>query len=84
MGTTATLKQPSKRKSPARAQAPSPPAPPNPGRIFQTINAFQQSAALRAAIELDVFTAIAEGPATVAGVARRAGASERGVRILCD
>lgn len=84
MGTTATLKQPSKRKSPARAQAPSPPAPPNPARIFQTLNAFQQSAALRAAIELDVFTAIAEGQAMVAGIARHAGASERGVRILCD
>jgi ubiquinone/menaquinone biosynthesis C-methylase UbiE len=59
-------------------------APPNPLRIFQTLNAFQQSAALRAAIELDVFTAIGEGAATTAAIASRAGASERGIRILCD
>ena len=84
MGTTATLKQPSKRKSPARAKAPSPSTSPNPGRIFQTINGFMQSAAMRAAIELDIFTAIGEGQATGSDIARRAGASERGVRILCD
>jgi ubiquinone/menaquinone biosynthesis C-methylase UbiE len=59
-------------------------APPNPARIFQTLNAFQQTAALRAAIELDVFTAIGEGAATAAAIGARAGASERGIRILCD
>jgi ubiquinone/menaquinone biosynthesis C-methylase UbiE len=53
-------------------------------RIFQTLNAFQQTAALRAAIELDVFTAIGEGQSTVAQIAQRANASERGTRILCD
>jgi 2-polyprenyl-3-methyl-5-hydroxy-6-metoxy-1,4-benzoquinol methylase len=39
---------------------------------------------LRAAIELDVFRAIGEGPGDVASLARRCSASERGLRILCD
>ena len=37
-------------------------AMPNPGRLFQAFNAYQQTAAMKAAIELDVFTAIG-GPA---------------------
>jgi 2-polyprenyl-3-methyl-5-hydroxy-6-metoxy-1,4-benzoquinol methylase len=57
---------------------------PNPSRIFETCNAFQQSAALRAAIELDVFTAIGDQQSTVEQIAQRAGAAERGIRILCD
>jgi ubiquinone/menaquinone biosynthesis C-methylase UbiE len=84
MGTTATLKEPRKRKSQKSAIPTSPAAPPNPSRIFQALNAFQQSAAMRAAIELDVFTGIGEGQNTSAEIARRANAAERGVRILCD
>lgn len=84
MGTVTTLKETRKKKSPKQT-APTPPgASPNPMRIFQTLNAFQQTAALRAAIELDVFTAIGEGQSTVAQIAQRANASERGIRILCD
>lgn len=60
------------------------PTQPNPARIFQTFNAFQQSAALKAAIELDIFTAIGEGRTMVPQIARHAKASERGIRILCD
>jgi len=67
----------------AKAVAPSATMP-NPMRIFQTFNAFQQTAALRAAIELDVFTAIGDRQTTVEEIAQRAKASERGVRILCD
>jgi ubiquinone/menaquinone biosynthesis C-methylase UbiE len=58
--------------------------PPTPERIFGTLNAYQQSAALKAAIDLDLFTAIAEGKQTPADLASRCDASERGVRILCD
>jgi ubiquinone/menaquinone biosynthesis C-methylase UbiE len=58
--------------------------PPNPSRIFQLINAFMQSAALKAAIELEIFTGIGEGLTTSDELAMRAGAAERGVRILCD
>jgi ubiquinone/menaquinone biosynthesis C-methylase UbiE len=39
---------------------------------------------LRAAIELDIFTAIGEGQTTSAQIAHRVKASERGTRILCD
>jgi predicted O-methyltransferase YrrM len=57
---------------------------PNPGRIFEAINAFQQSAALRAAIELDLFTHVGDGATESAELAVRCGSSERGVRILAD
>jgi 2-polyprenyl-3-methyl-5-hydroxy-6-metoxy-1,4-benzoquinol methylase len=57
---------------------------PTPERIFNTMVAFQETEALKAAIELDVFTAIADGANTAASLAARTGASERGVRILCD
>ncbi|HEX9919229.1 MAG TPA: class I SAM-dependent methyltransferase [Pyrinomonadaceae bacterium] len=57
---------------------------PTPVRIFHTLTAYQQTAALKAAIELELFTAIAEGNDTAAKLAARTGAAERGVRILCD
>src|SRR5262245_56213319 len=57
---------------------------PSPVRSFQALLGFQQSAALRAAIGLDLFTAVAEGHTDVAGIARRIGASEKGTRVLCD
>ncbi len=57
---------------------------PNPGFIFDNINAYQRSAALKAAIELDVFTAIARGNRTADVIAQTVSASTRGVRILCD
>jgi ubiquinone/menaquinone biosynthesis C-methylase UbiE len=60
------------------------PTLPTPERIFETMNAFQRTEALRAAIDLDLFTAIAEGAVTADRLARRLDASERGVRILCD
>jgi SAM-dependent methyltransferase len=57
---------------------------PDPSLIFETLNAYQNTAALKAAIELNIFTAIAEGADTVAPLAKRCGGTERGVRILCD
>jgi 2-polyprenyl-3-methyl-5-hydroxy-6-metoxy-1,4-benzoquinol methylase len=58
--------------------------PPNPGVVFETLMAYQRTAALRAAIELDLFRAVGEGPGDVASLARKCSASERGIRILCD
>lgn len=55
-----------------------------PERFFNAINAHQQSAAMQAALELGIFTAIADGRSTAATIAERCRASERGVRILCD
>jgi len=60
------------------------PISPTPARIFETLNAYQRTGALRAAIELDLFTAIAEGGKTVAEIAERVDASEKGARVLCD
>lgn len=65
--------------------AASPPASkPNPERIFNTMIAFQETEALKAAIELDIFTAIAEGANTAESLAAKTLTSERGMRILCD
>jgi precorrin-6B methylase 2 len=57
---------------------------PSPELIFETLNAHQRTAALKAAIELGVFTAIGEGANTAAAVGKKCQAAERGVRILCD
>ena len=57
---------------------------PSPQLFFQTMNAYQRTEALKAAIELEVFTAIGEGNTTAARIAERSKAAERGIRILCD
>ena len=48
------------------------------------VQAHQRTAALKAAIDLDIFRAVGKGPGDVASIAQHAGASERGTRILCD
>jgi 2-polyprenyl-3-methyl-5-hydroxy-6-metoxy-1,4-benzoquinol methylase len=58
--------------------------PPTPELLFDTAFAYQRTAALRAAIELGVFTAIGDGAGTVPAIAAQCKASERGTRILCD
>ena len=58
--------------------------PVNPGLVFDMLNAYQRTAALKAAIDLDLFRAVGEGPGDVASMARHCAASERGIRILCD
>ena len=62
----------------------SPAQQPSPQLFFQTINAYQRTEALKAAIELEVFTAIGEGNSTAPEIAGRIKASERGTRILLD
>jgi hypothetical protein len=57
---------------------------PNPGLIFETLLAHQRSTALLTAIELNIFSAVGDGPADAATLAARCSASPRGVRILCD
>ncbi len=59
-------------------------APRSPLRIFETLEGFQRTAALKAAIELDLFTAIGEGTNTASTLAKRCSAAERGIRILAD
>src|SRR5436305_1646665 len=59
-------------------------APVTPAIVFENLMAYQRTFALKAAIELDIFRAVGEGPGDVASIARHAKASERGTRILCD
>jgi ubiquinone/menaquinone biosynthesis C-methylase UbiE len=56
----------------------------SPQLIFDTLNAFQRSAALKTAIEIDLFTAIAGGHDNATALAAACDADERGVRILAD
>jgi 2-polyprenyl-3-methyl-5-hydroxy-6-metoxy-1,4-benzoquinol methylase len=70
--------------SPASVAADIPNELPSPAVVFDTLFAYQRTAALRSAIELDVFRAIGEGAGTVPAIAGRCRASERGIRILCD
>ena len=58
--------------------------PPTPAVVFEMLLAHQRTAALQAAIELDLFRAIGEGPGDVETLAKKCSASERGIRILCD
>ncbi len=57
---------------------------PSPARIFGTLTGYQRTAALKAAIDLDLFTAIGAGDRTVEALAGRAQASPAGIRRLCD
>lgn len=59
-------------------------ATPNAGLVIDTLLGYERTAALRTAIELDVFRAIGEGAGTPAALAARCGTSERGMRILAD
>jgi ubiquinone/menaquinone biosynthesis C-methylase UbiE len=57
---------------------------PSPQLFFDTVNSHVRTEALKAALELEVFTKIAEGNHTAADIGRASNASERGTRILCD
>ncbi|HMJ09561.1 MAG TPA: methyltransferase dimerization domain-containing protein, partial [Pyrinomonadaceae bacterium] len=59
-------------------------AAPSPELFWKTLTGFQHTAALKAAVELEVFTAIDEGNQTAESIAGRCDAATRGIRILCD
>jgi ubiquinone/menaquinone biosynthesis C-methylase UbiE len=56
----------------------------SPDLIFDTLTAYQKSAALKAAIDLDLFTALNDGPLRAEALAKKCNADPRGVRILSD
>ena len=60
------------------------PEPPSPVLFFDTLIAYQNTAALQAALELKLFTAIGQSRATSEELAAECGAAERGIRILSD
>src|SRR5439155_26132608 len=55
-----------------------------PSAVFQAFVAYQKTEALRAAVALDLFTAIGAGAATAKAIAAGCAASERGLRMLSD
>jgi 2-polyprenyl-3-methyl-5-hydroxy-6-metoxy-1,4-benzoquinol methylase len=57
---------------------------PNPLLIFDALNGYARATALKAAIELEIFTLIGAGVVTAAELAKRAQTSQKGMRILCD
>jgi ubiquinone/menaquinone biosynthesis C-methylase UbiE len=57
---------------------------PSPEKFFSAMTAYQNTAMLKAAIDLDLFTAIGDGDSTLPDLARRIQGPERGVRMLCD
>jgi hypothetical protein len=56
----------------------------SPVAFVEAALAYQKTAAIKAAVDLDLFTAIGSGDDTVALLAKRLRAAERGLRILCD
>jgi hypothetical protein len=63
---------------------PNAPSELSPRLFFDTVNAYQRTAVLRAAVAFDLFSAIASGTERVEELATVCNASERGMRILCD
>ncbi len=57
---------------------------PSPALFFEAITGFECTEALKAAIDLGLFSAIGEGNHTAEAIAAKCNASERGIRILCD
>jgi 2-polyprenyl-3-methyl-5-hydroxy-6-metoxy-1,4-benzoquinol methylase len=60
------------------------PTGPSPALFFETANAFQRTEVLKTAVELDLFTHLANGHTTAERLAIACGANPRGVRILAD
>lgn len=56
----------------------------SPEVFIDAVGGYQKTAALKAAVALDLFTAIQNENGELSRIARRVEASERGVRILCD
>jgi trans-aconitate methyltransferase len=52
--------------------------------VFETLQAHQRTSALRAGIELKVFSAIATGARTPEALGSACGTSAKGMRVLCD
>lgn len=58
--------------------------PPSPILFFETLTAYQNTAALKAALDLKLFTALGASRMTAEEIATKCNAAERGVRMLCD
>jgi 2-polyprenyl-3-methyl-5-hydroxy-6-metoxy-1,4-benzoquinol methylase len=56
----------------------------DPTWLLEEFRAFERTLALRTAIELDLFTRIGAGTNTIRAMSAASGASQRGLRVLCD
>jgi ubiquinone/menaquinone biosynthesis C-methylase UbiE len=56
----------------------------NPAPIFDCFTAYQKTAAMQAAVDVGLFSAIAAGATTVPAIAKACNAAPKGVRVLCD
>ncbi len=56
----------------------------SPASMVDAMYAYCKTAAIKAAIELELFTMIGSGSRTAGSLAAEAGGAERGLRILCD
>ncbi|WP_213306198.1 methyltransferase [Paraburkholderia sacchari] len=56
----------------------------SPQAFIDATMAYQKTAAVKAAVALDLFTAIEDEHGDLEGIAERVNAAKRGVRILCD
>ena len=56
----------------------------SPELFLNAVMAYRDSAAVKGAVELDVFTALAQGVNTAESLAGHCQADKRGMRILCD
>ena len=59
-------------------------AEPTPDLFLDAVLGFQKTAALKAALALDLFTAVAQESGDLDRIAARTGAAGRGIRMLCD
>ncbi|MBS1825145.1 MAG: class I SAM-dependent methyltransferase [Acidobacteria bacterium] len=57
---------------------------PTPARLLQALSGYQLTSALKGAIDLGLFTAIAGGHTTVESLSQHCHASPKGIRVLCD
>ena len=57
---------------------------PSPELFLKAVMAYRDSAAIKGAVELDLFSALAQGVDTAVGLAEHCQADARGMRILCD
>jgi ubiquinone/menaquinone biosynthesis C-methylase UbiE len=56
----------------------------SPDLFLDAVLGFQKTAALKAALALDLFTAVAQESGDLDRIAARTGAAVRGIRMLCD
>lgn len=60
------------------------PDEPSPSLFLDTVNAYQRTSVIKAAVQFNIFTLIGGGRETAQRLASKCETSERGMRILCD